>query len=149
MSYLLPILIALPALYLLRLVVQNNRLPRRLGHADGRLAPLTGRPNAVSSQTDIDQLRVDPLPFRGDLDATRAALCRAIEAFGGASIVTDEPDYLHAVFTTPRLHFHDDVEFLLDTTAEVVHVRSQSRTGRSDFGTNRRRVKRLATLYQV
>lgn len=39
----------------------------------------------------------------------------------------------------------DDVELELDPAATLVHVRSASRIGRSDFGANRARVEDLRT----
>lgn len=39
--------------------------------------------------------------------------------------------------------FVDDVEFLLDAGARVIHVRSASRLGRRDFGVNRARIEAL------
>ena len=147
MSTITLVVLLVVALYVVRLVVQNNRRPTRLGSAGGRLAPLDGRPNAVSSQTDRVPMQIEPWPFRDDLESTRAAVRSAIEGFGGARIVTDDPHYLHAVFTTPMLRFHDDVEFLFDESSQRVQIRSQSRAGRSDLGTNRKRVEILATLY--
>jgi uncharacterized protein (DUF1499 family) len=35
------------------------------------------------------------------------------------------------------------VEFLLDPAARVIHVRSASRLGRRDFGTNRERIEAI------
>jgi uncharacterized protein (DUF1499 family) len=37
--------------------------------------------------------------------------------------------------------FVDDVEFLADDAAKVIHVRSASRLGRSDLGVNRKRIE--------
>ena len=39
--------------------------------------------------------------------------------------------------------FVDDVEFFLDENANVIHVRSASRLGNSDLGTNRKRVEAI------
>jgi uncharacterized protein (DUF1499 family) len=39
--------------------------------------------------------------------------------------------------------FVDDVEFLLDEKARVIHVRSASRLGRKDFGVNRERIEAI------
>jgi uncharacterized protein (DUF1499 family) len=39
--------------------------------------------------------------------------------------------------------FVDDVEFLLDDTAKVIHVRSASRLGKSDLGVNRQRIETI------
>ena len=39
--------------------------------------------------------------------------------------------------------FVDDVEFLLDEDAKVIHVRSASRLGESDLGVNRKRIETI------
>jgi len=39
--------------------------------------------------------------------------------------------------------FVDDVEFHVDETAKLIHVRSASRVGHSDLGVNRRRVEAI------
>jgi uncharacterized protein (DUF1499 family) len=39
--------------------------------------------------------------------------------------------------------FVDDVEFLLDDSAKVIHVRSASRLGESDLGVNRKRIETI------
>lgn len=147
MSNLTLVILLVVVLYVLRLLLQNLRRPSRLGLVDGRLAPLDGKPNGVSSQTDRVPMQVEPWPFLDDLESTRAAVRAAIDGFGGARIVTDDPHYLHAVFSTPVMRFRDDVEFLFDEASQRVQIRSQSRAGYSDLGTNRKRVEILATLY--
>jgi uncharacterized protein (DUF1499 family) len=61
----------------------------------------------------------------------------------GATLVTQRPGYLHAECRTKWMGFVDDVEFLLDPAARVIHVRSASRLGRRDFGTNRERIEAI------
>jgi uncharacterized protein (DUF1499 family) len=39
--------------------------------------------------------------------------------------------------------FVDDVEFLIDDSAKVIHVRSASRLGQSDLGVNRQRIETI------
>jgi creatinine amidohydrolase len=58
-------------------------------------------------------------------------------------VITEEPGYLYAEFETRWLRFVDDVEFLLDAPAGVIHVRSASRLGRKDLGVNRKRIEEL------
>ena len=41
------------------------------------------------------------------------------------------------------MRFVDDVEFVYDDKAGLIHVRSASRLGRRDFGVNRARVEAL------
>jgi uncharacterized protein (DUF1499 family) len=61
--------------------------------------------------------------------------------------VTQSPDYLYAQCSTRWLKFTDDVEFYLDASAGVIHVRSASRIGRSDLGVNRARVEALRARF--
>ena len=61
----------------------------------------------------------------------------------GAQVVAARDDYLYAQFATRWLGFVDDGEFWVDPAAGVVHVRSASRVGRSDFGVNRQRIEAI------
>jgi uncharacterized protein (DUF1499 family) len=62
-----------------------------------------------------------------------------------AKAIASTDNYLYAEFTTPIMRFVDDVEFLLDKDAKVIHVRSASRLGESDLGVNRKRIETLRT----
>jgi uncharacterized protein (DUF1499 family) len=75
-------------------------------------------------------------------------LGQAVSGLSRVRIVTQRDDYLHAEFTTPLLRFVDDVEFLADPAAGVIHVRSASRVGYSDLGVNRRRVRRIREAFE-
>ena len=145
------ILLLLPPAFILLLAimaVQNNRIPGNLGVRQGRLAPLPASPNAVSSQTDSNDRRVAPLPFKGDLQQTRTSLLQAIGSYPGTKeIIADTPTYIHCVFRTAHLGFKDDVEFHLDAEEKLIHFRSASRVGYSDLGMNRKRYHTLASLY--
>ncbi|MGB5326424.1 MAG: DUF1499 domain-containing protein [Pseudomonadales bacterium] len=125
---------------------QNAQAPE-LGVVDGKLKPTGSKPNSVSSQTGDESKRVAALPLKASLDATRTAILAAINNYGGAEIVVDQPHYLYAVFTTPLMKYHDDAEFYIDTTASQVHFRSSSRAGYSDRGLNRQRYEALAEFY--
>jgi uncharacterized protein (DUF1499 family) len=59
----------------------------------------------------------------------------------GATVVSESPTYLRVEFRSDIFRFIDDVEFFIDAAASVIHVRSASRIGYYDFGTNRRRVE--------
>jgi uncharacterized protein (DUF1499 family) len=118
--------------------------PDNLGVRDGRLAAPKRTPNNVSSQADrnADAAHyVEPLRFSGDARQAWAALRRVIEGMPRARVITSEPDYLHAEFSSRLMGFVDDAEFLLDAKAGVIQVRSASRLGRSDFGVNRERIE--------
>jgi uncharacterized protein (DUF1499 family) len=113
------------------------RRPDNLGVRDGRLAPCKRSPNCVCSQADP----ADREHYIAPLQATMAAVRRAVAGTPRATIVRDEKDYLHAEFRTRLMRYVDDVEFFFD--GRVIQVRSCSRLGRRDFGVNRRRVEAL------
>lgn len=129
-------------LVLILLAVQSRTPPVTLGLDGGRLRPCPATPNCVSSQAPQETARVAPLAYSGSARQAWRRLQQVIEAAGG-DIVTRQDAYLHATFVTPWLRFVDDVECLLDARAGVIHVRSASRTGRSDFGVNRKRVEAI------
>ncbi len=146
MKIVLWVVLLLVVLNVVRILVQNNRVPE-LGHDNGELKPLSRKPNAVSTQADDVEKRVAPWPFKEDLAATVEAIQRAVSQYGGATLKQSDPNYLYYVFTTPTLHFHDDAEFYLDEDNREVHFRSASRAGYSDLGLNRKRYDRLKELY--
>jgi len=127
---------------------KNNAVPANIGLDAGVPAPLPDTPNAVSSQTEQYDKSVDPLPFFGNLEQTKARIKRAVTAFGGAQVVTEKDDYLHVVFTLPLIPFKDDAEFFFSAKERQVHYRSASRLGYSDLGVNRKRYIRIRSLYE-
>lgn len=116
--------------------------PPGLGVRDGRLSPCKSTPNCVSSQADAADAVHHIEPLRATMPEVEAALRRTLRC----RIVSAEPAYLHAEFRTRLMRFVDDVEFYFD--GRVVHVRSASRLGRYDFGTNRRRIEALRRLLE-
>lgn len=129
-----------------RIYWQNAQVPA-LGVIDGQLAPLSKKPNNVSSQTNIEEKKVDAWAFKGSREETMTAIKAAVESYGDGAIQKETDDYLYVVFTTPLMRYHDDVEFWLNDVEKVVHFRSSSRAGYSDMGLNRKRHEELTELY--
>jgi uncharacterized protein (DUF1499 family) len=119
--------------------------PDNLGVTAGRLAPPKTTPNCVSSQADPADAEhyIAPIRFKGGAAEAMAAVRKAVEGMGGATVIRQEPNYLYAEFRTRLMRFVDDVEFVFDDKAGLIHVRSASRLGRRDFGVNRARVEAL------
>ena len=119
--------------------------PDNLGLKDGRLAPPKRSPNCVSSQADPADSEhfIAPIPFKGKALEAMAAVRKAVEGMQGSTVIRHEGNYLHAEFRTRIMRFVDDVEFVFDDKAGLIHVRSASRLGRRDFGVNRARVEAL------
>ncbi len=120
--------------------------PENLGAIDGRLAPCNRTPNCVSSQADADKDAghyIAPIRIAGSARDAWAALKSVLQSTPRVKLVADKENYLYAEFTSRIMGFIDDVEFLLDEQADVIHVRSASRLGSSDFGVNRDRIETI------
>jgi uncharacterized protein (DUF1499 family) len=142
------LLVGLPAALLIagQLNLLAGRRPEDLGAHGGLLKPPAAQAwNSVSSQAarhpHTDYHLIAPLAYQGDGKAAFARLASVVAGMPGAAIISARPDYLYAEFRTPMLRFVDDVEFLLDESAGVIHMRSASRLGRKDFGVNRKRLE--------
>ena len=120
--------------------------PPRAELADGRLRPCPSSPNCVSSEGDGASSRIEPLTFKGPPEKAWADLKEMLRQMGGTT-QKEQDGYLWATFTTRIFRFVDDVEFRLVPGDGLIHVRSGSRVGYSDFGVNRRRVERLRAMF--
>ena len=129
------------------MVIQNNRVPSELGINDGKLADMPSSPNAVSSQSADPEKRVSPIPFSGNREESIMKIKEALSLYGRIEIKDETEDYIHAVSTTEKMKYHDDLEFYFDDNAKIIQFRSASRVGYSDMGLNRERYNHLITLY--
>ena len=119
--------------------------PSNLGFSGGRFAPPSWKPNNVSSTAERSDSAhfVDPIAFTGDAGPAWRRLVDAVKAQPGATVITEQPYYLHAQFSSAVMGFVDDGEFALDAGAKVIHVRSGARLGIRDFGVNRARIEKI------
>ncbi len=119
--------------------------PDYLGVTEGRLARCKSTPNCVSSQGDPADAGhyIAPIAFKGSAVEAMAAVRKAIEAMERCSMVRHDANYIYAEFRSKLLRYVDDVEFVHDAGAGLIHVRSASRLGRKDFGVNRDRVEAI------
>jgi uncharacterized protein (DUF1499 family) len=114
-----------------------------LGPVSGRLHPCPASPNCVCSQQTGDDHSIEPLRCAGDPRAEFERLRSVVDALPRTKRIDERDGYARYEFTTRVMRYVDDVEFLLDSQAGVIHVRSASRVGRSDFGANRARVEEI------
>jgi len=109
----------------------------------GRLAPCPKTPNCVSTLAPPGKQHMDPIPYKGSVEQARQRLLSALRGFERVTLVEEGPDYLHAEFRSRLFRFVDDVELVVDDQTKLIHFRSASRIGRSDFGVNRQRMEKL------
>ncbi len=106
------------------------------------------RPSCVSSVATDEVHAVEPLRFDFPPERAKASLSAAIAATPGARIEYEDDQYIHAVFVTPKMKFHDDVELLVRPDG-VIDVRSISRFGYGDHGVNRARVEEIRSRFDA
>lgn len=123
--------------------------PKHPGVTGGHLAPCPDKPNCVVSHTpdDADHY-VTPIAYTGDRKAAHDRLIQVINTLPRTRITVEKPNYIHAEFTSAVFRFVDDVEFYFPDEP-VIHVRSASRLGYSDFGVNRNRIEKIRELFNT
>ena len=121
--------------------------PAHLGGALSELPPCPPSPNCVCSVDSDAAHSTPPFSTANQPDAAWAALKLVLAEEPRMRVVTETTNYLHLECRTPLFRFVDDLEFLLAEDGTKIHVRSASRAGHSDLGTNRRRVENLRLRY--
>jgi uncharacterized protein (DUF1499 family) len=121
--------------------------PENLGATNGRLADCPDSPNCVCSQETRPSHNIAALACEGEGQAAFSRLAELLNSWPRTKIVTQTDNYMHVEFTTLIMRFVDDVEFLLAEDEKVIHVRSASRVGYSDLGTNRKRVEAIRAAF--
>ena len=120
--------------------------PSSLGVKEKRLSACPSSPNCVSSQSDDERHRIDPLRFTSAPGEAMGRLKRVILGMKRARVVRETSDYIHVEFRT-LLGFVDDAEFYLDESQKVIHLRSASRVGYWDLGVNRKRMESVRRAF--
>ena len=110
------------------------------------ITPCPNKPNCVSSVDKGRSSFIEPLHYRGDVAEVKSRLVKIISGMPRTVIVVNEGNYLHVTFTSRVFGFVDDVEFFINYEQGVIQVRSASRSGKYDFGVNRRRVESIRRL---
>jgi uncharacterized protein (DUF1499 family) len=125
-----------------------------VGHAqDSRsttpadLAPCPDSPNCVSTKSKDPDRAMTPLPYIKSGKESMDRLLEIVRSMKRTTIVSATPSYLHVEFRSALFRFVDDVEFVLEDSARLIHFRSASRTGYYDFGVNRKRMKQISDHY--
>ena len=132
---------ALLMMALMTLTGCQKTVAETTGLEGGRLRPCPDRPNCVSTQDTDERHRIEPIRFEGPREEARERLLAVIGQMDRATLVRAGADYIHVEFRSAVFRFVDDVEFLIDDTAGLIHFRSASRAGYYDFKVNRRRME--------
>ena len=120
--------------------------PANLGIEKERLAECPDKKNCVSSQSVNKDFFIEPFVYKSSREAAFKKLKKSIESFERFKRVEESETYLRYECTSAVMGFVDDLEFHFPED-KIIHVRSASRVGYSDFGVNRKRVEDLRKLF--
>lgn len=104
------------------------------------LAPCPSSPNCVSTMAQEEKQWIAPISYQGERSQVLLKLKNIVSTIDRVKLVEETEDYLHYEFRSRIFRFVDDVEFFFPPEEKVIHMRSASRVGYSDFGVNRKRL---------
>ena len=108
------------------------------------LAQCPDKPNCVCSEHEQDiEHYIAPLEISNILDFENINLFKQTIVQMGGKIATEQGAYLSATFKSGIFGFVDDFEIRIDKQNQQIQVRSASRVGKSDFGSNKKRVEKF------
>ncbi|ULQ45395.1 DUF1499 domain-containing protein [Flagellatimonas centrodinii] len=114
----------------------------------GPLQGCAGGPHCVSSTAAEAGRQIAPLRFTVDPALAQAILVALVRDQSRATVITDQPGYVHAEFMTPLMRFVDDAEFVIHPEG-TIDMRSASRIGYYDFQVNRNRLEQLRAQFDA
>ena len=130
--------------------------PNNLGVHQRKLLPPAVSPNSISSQADLypdhpqrQTAAIAPIAYTGDQAVAMEKLMQTLRATPGVKVINSQADYVYAQASTRLMKFTDDLEFWFDPEKSLIHLRSASRLGYSDFGANRARMEDIRTRFNL
>lgn len=106
---------------------------------DRTITPCGNKPNCVSTQDMREQHNIAPFALIDGVSLSQVEAIILQQPRTQTAIKSD--NYLRIEFTSKIMRFIDDLELKVDDRKLI--VRSESRTGYSDFGVNRKRAEQL------
>lgn len=115
----------------------------KVGMIQDQFQPLSKTPNCRSSMADPQNSTyyVAPLTYTCSREAARSKLMAVLKALPLTHLVKSDENYLYYQCRTKVFKFTDDVEFYFPAADGLIHMRSASRIGYNDWGTNLRRLE--------
>jgi len=129
----------------------TGKMPK-LGVQDGQLTQCPTKPNCVNSQAKDTEHFIEPILFTGTQIETKEHILRILNEIKRSETKVVEQDYIRAEFTSAVFRFVDEVEFYFPEAQSqemLIHVRSASRVGYTDFGVNRKRIEKIRNKFKL
>ena len=135
------LVLAVPFVTLLAMTLTAKK-PANVGRPTATLSPCPSANNCVCSQDD-GASHIDPLPLGQNAERAWITVREMLRKGERMRLVVDAANYLHIEHRSAVFGFVDDLEFVRDDAAGVIHVRAAARSGKYDFGANRQMVDRI------
>jgi len=113
----------------------------RSGVSEGKLLECPKAPKCVSTQSEDERHRMEPIRFSGSVKDARSSIISIIKGMKNSEIITVHENYVYAQFKSSVFRFIDDVEFYFDGEEKLIHFRSSARFGYYDWKVNRKRME--------
>jgi uncharacterized protein (DUF1499 family) len=122
----------------------------KIGLVNNQLQPPPNSPNCRSSMTQPDDSKhyIAPLTYTDSLEVAKKKLMNVLKSMAHSHLIKQDEQYWHFEFRTPMLKFTDDVEFYFPAEPGLIHMRSASRVGYSDWGTNLKRLETIRSAFK-
>jgi len=126
------------------------------GVREGALAPCAQIQGCVSSQAADPEQRVEPMRYDVTRQEAKAILLTVLNDTHGLTVVSNHRNYVRVELREESMDDFpgasaviDDVEFYLDPTSRVIHLRAEPRLSRPDAETNRARLEALNQRFEA
>lgn len=125
----------------------NSRKGSAPGLVDGKLSPCTKNPNCVCSEVKVDADHyIKPLSLSSVDNLKSLSIIKDVMKEMGGELKLEDKNYILFNFKSAIFGFVDDMEIHVNNN--IIHFRSASRVGTSDFGVNRKRVNEFKVMFQ-
>ena len=120
------------------------------GLVNQQLSPCPASPNCFCTEYVSDNSHyTSPVEYAEEHSSSIQQAIESAILAGGGRIISTQPNYLAASYHSSIFRYVDDFEVRIDTTSQLIHIRSASRVGRSDLGANLKRIERFKQLLSI
>ena len=136
-------------LTLLFLMGCSSTTKKNTGIVQGEFYPCPTSPNCVSSMApENDSHFIKPIIYEKiTRKIANKKIVEILNNLKNTKIIESNDKYIHVEIRSSFFKFVDDIEFYFPTNKNIIHIRSLSRTGHSDFGVNRKRMEKIRVKF--
>lgn len=136
-------------LTLLFLMGCSSTTKKNTGIVQGEFYPCPTSPNCVSSMApENDSHFIKPILYTDiTKDMAHKKIMTILNNLKNVTVIRSSDEYIHVEIRSSFFKFVDDIEFYLPKNKNIIHIRSLSRTGHSDFGVNRKRMEKIRVKF--